>query len=140
MELSERLQYCRVCQKRQFSTSAGIICSLSGAKPTFDNECPDFSVDQVEAKRVLAREEKYAEAEAPETGFFAPEKKGMKKGILGGVAMIAIAIVWFFGGLFAGRIFFYPPVLLFFGIVAVVKGTAEKNIAGEKYKKSVSGN
>src|SRR5260370_33128427 len=32
-------------------------------------------------------------------------------GVLGGVLMIVIAIVWFVVGLAGGRIFFYPPVL-----------------------------
>jgi hypothetical protein len=43
-------------------------------------------------------------------------------GVLGGVLMIILAIVWFVGGLFADRIFFYPPILLIIGIVAVIKG------------------
>ena len=36
--------------------------------------------------------------------------------------MIVIAVVWFVAGLAGGRIFFYPPVLLIIGIVAVAKG------------------
>jgi hypothetical protein len=36
--------------------------------------------------------------------------------------MILIAVVWFVAGLAAGRIFFYPPILLIIGIVAVIKG------------------
>lgn len=43
-------------------------------------------------------------------------------GILGGVLMMIIAIVWFVGGLFAGYIFYYPPILLIVGMVAVGKG------------------
>jgi hypothetical protein len=43
-------------------------------------------------------------------------------GVLGGVLMILIAVVWFVAGLAAGRIFFYPPILLIIGIVAVIKG------------------
>jgi hypothetical protein len=43
-------------------------------------------------------------------------------GVLGGVLMIVIAVVWFGAGLAGGRIFFYPPVLLIIGLVAVCKG------------------
>ncbi len=43
-------------------------------------------------------------------------------GILGGVLMMLIAVVWFVAGLAAGRIFFYPPILLIIGFVAVCKG------------------
>jgi hypothetical protein len=39
-----------------------------------------------------------------------------------GILMMAGAAVWFFGGLAAGYIFFYPPVLFLVGIGTVVKG------------------
>lgn len=138
MELSEKLQYCRVCEKRKFSSTIGIVCGLTSAKPAFEVKCNDFALDQAEAQSVLARERAATESEPASGGFFAPEQKGMKKGIVGGVIMIAIALVWFFGGLAVDRIFFYPPVLLIIGVIAIVKGAAEGNIAGEKYKKSIS--
>lgn len=40
----------------------------------------------------------------------------------GGLLMMVGAVVWFFLGLAAGRIFFYPPILFIIGLVAVVKG------------------
>ena len=43
-------------------------------------------------------------------------------GVLGGVLMMLIAVVWFVAGLAADRIFFYPPILLVIGFVAVCKG------------------
>jgi hypothetical protein len=33
-----------------------------------------------------------------------------------------VAVVWFFGGLAAGYIFFYPPVMFVLGLIAVIKG------------------
>lgn len=39
-----------------------------------------------------------------------------------GLLMIVGAIVWFVLGLAADRIFFYPPVLLVLGIIAMAKG------------------
>ena len=36
--------------------------------------------------------------------------------------MMLIAVVWFVGGLFAGILFFYPPILFVIGIIAMVKG------------------
>jgi len=39
-----------------------------------------------------------------------------------GLLMIIGAIVWFVGGLFAGYIFFYPPILLIIGLFTMVKG------------------
>ena len=42
--------------------------------------------------------------------------------MLGGLAMMLIAAVWFVVGLKAEVIFFYPPVMFVLGIVAVFKG------------------
>lgn len=56
------------------------------------------------------------------SGAFGTEKKGMDAGILGGIGLMLLAVVWFFGGLAAGIIFFYPPILFIIGIVAVVRG------------------
>jgi hypothetical protein len=35
---------------------------------------------------------------------------------------MAIAVIWFVVGLYFDRIFFYPPILLVIGMVAVIKG------------------
>jgi len=43
-------------------------------------------------------------------------------GVLGGILMMVIAVVWFVVGLAAGRIFFYPPILLIIGFIAFCKG------------------
>lgn len=61
-------------------------------------------------------------------GAFDLELFGIEKGVLGGIVMIAIAAVWFFGGLAAGYIFFYPPILFIIGIFAIFKGI----ISGKK--------
>ena len=44
------------------------------------------------------------------------------KGTLSGIAMMVGAVIWFFVGLAAGVIFFYPPILFIFGFVGFVKG------------------
>jgi hypothetical protein len=43
-------------------------------------------------------------------------------GIAAGAVMILIAVVWFVLGLWADRIFFYPPILFVIGVIALVKG------------------
>lgn len=42
--------------------------------------------------------------------------------ILKGVLMAIGAVVWFVGGLAAGRVFFYPPILLVLGLVTIARG------------------
>jgi hypothetical protein len=63
---------------------------------------------------------------------FALEKRGIEKGMFGGIAMMAIAAAWFVVGLMCNRIFFYPPILFVIGLFAFVKGLATGNIAGKK--------
>lgn len=57
-------------------------------------------------------------------GFFSAEHGIMNSGVLGGVAVMVGAVVWFVVGLLADRIFFYPPILFVIGIVAVIRGIA----------------
>lgn len=62
--------------------------------------------------------------------FFGTEKKGIQKGVLGGLIMMAIAFVWFFGGLAVGFVFWYPLILFAIGVYAFVKGLVTGNISG----------
>jgi hypothetical protein len=111
--------------------SVGLVCSLTNAKPAFEPTCPDFNIDQNEANR-LVQLEREAVAEEESSGSFTPERNGIKMGVIGGVIMITIAVVWFFAGMAAGYIYFYPPVLFVIGIYALLKGISTGNIAGKK--------
>jgi hypothetical protein len=64
-------------------------------------------------------------------GFFGPERKGVDKGVIGGILMMVIAAVWFFVGLSAGILFYYPPILFIIGLYAFFKGLFTGNISGE---------
>jgi hypothetical protein len=130
MTLDEQLKFCRICQRRKLNPAIGLVCSLTDQKPAFMGICSDFNADEPEAQRLIALE-RAATQEEP-GGFFAAEQKGIQKGILGGIIMIAIAVIWFVVGLAAGYIYFYPPVLFIIGVVALVKGVIKGNIAGEK--------
>ena len=59
------------------------------------------------------------------------EKKGIRKGVLGGLAMMAIAVIWFIVGYGAGYIFFYPPILFLIGVYAFFKGIITGNLNGK---------
>src|SRR5262245_9080026 len=47
-------------------------------------------------------------------------------GVIGGIVMILVAVVWFVLGLKAGYIFFYPPILAVLGIAAIIKGIVSR--------------
>jgi len=125
--------FCGRCINYQFSLNEGLLCKLTQKKPDFIDECTDFVLDSNreqrqhnEQKRLDALEERSAENEA-----LAPEKKGIQKGVIGGIIMIVIAIIWFFGGLAAGYIFFYPPILFIIGVYALIKGLFQGNFMGK---------
>lgn len=43
---ARQVAYCSVCKKRNFSSEAGLICSLSGGKATFISACENFDKDE----------------------------------------------------------------------------------------------
>lgn len=51
----------------------------------------------------------------------------LNSGVLGGLGLIAVAVVWFVVGLFFGIIFIYPPFMAIFGMCAIVKGLISGN-------------
>jgi len=133
MTLDQQLKLCRICTNRQMNPATGLVCSLTSRKPEFEGTCPSFAVDQPEADRLIALE-RAAQAEEAQGGSdgFSYERKGVSKGVLGGVVMLVIAAVWFFAGMAAGYIFFYPPILAVVGIYSIIKGLATGNYAGKK--------
>ncbi len=133
MTLEHRLQYCRACTHRQMNASIGLVCSLTEEKPAFEDKCPDFALDAEEAQRITNMEQAAAYEEDNDGGFFAIEQKGIKKGAVGGILMIVVAVVWFFVGLEAGYIYFYPPVLFCIGVYALIKGVIKGNITGDNH-------
>ena len=47
MTREERLKFCSICKNRQMDINQGIICSISQASATFENECPHYIADEV---------------------------------------------------------------------------------------------
>jgi hypothetical protein len=50
----------------------------------------------------------------------------VNSGVIGGLVLMLISMVWFFAGLVLGGFIFYaPPVLFCIGLAAVVRGLAQ---------------
>lgn len=101
-------------------------CPACGGKvPVNKSRCPECGENVVVARQ---------NREAAEAGgdAFAPEKAALNRGVVGGIAMIVIAGVWFYLGWQAGYIYYYPPIFAVIGVVGVVKGLAEGNVAGAR--------
>lgn len=54
--ISEKLQFCRNCKNRKFDKATGLVCGLTGSKPTFDAECSDYVADEAEIEIDRERE------------------------------------------------------------------------------------
>ena len=99
-------------------------CAACGEKfPAAQSNCTSCGANQRVARR---------RAEQADEGAFQPERRALDKGVVGGLALIAIAAVWFVGGYAAGYIFYYPPILALIGVFGVVKGIATGNLAGRR--------
>lgn len=125
--------FCRRCKHYSANLHQGILCGITHAKPSFIGECKNFILDSARALKVKIETDKSSRLEAStDNSFFASEKKGIKKGVVGGLAMMAIAAIWFVVGYQAGYIFFYPPILFLIGLYAFFKGIFTGNISGEE--------
>jgi hypothetical protein len=61
---------------------------------------------------------------------FGLEHRALNAGMMGGLGMMAVAAIWFFLGLYLGRIFFYPPILFILGLIGFFRGLFSGNVSG----------
>ncbi len=78
------------------------------------------------AVRKTASDELMANARAEQVERKKDLDSWATKQVISGIGMMLGAVVWFGLGLFAGRIFFYPPVLFVFGAIALYNGLGQK--------------
>ena len=70
MTLEEKLKVCSICKNRKHSIKEGLVCSKTGAKPSFADECPDFDIDIAEQERLKKNAAEVAEADHRMSGAF----------------------------------------------------------------------
>ncbi|MCR9253278.1 MAG: hypothetical protein NXI20_22890 [bacterium] len=82
MKLQDKLDYCRVCENRKTDYERGIVCGLTDDKPTWEDSCPDFIIDEVNADRLADRDPKVKKIlkeafveKKPKKGFFGRFRK-----------------------------------------------------------------
>lgn len=134
MTTNERIATCQLCTNKQFNAQTGIVCGLTNEKPTFESACEDYVKDEVAVAAKLRELEAYrAEEESDDT--FGLSKYGVNSSIVAGFLLIIGAVLWFvLGIILIDRIFFYPPIMAIFGIIAISKGI-QKNAESKKRKK-----
>ncbi len=50
MDQEERLKYCKLCQNKSFDFQQGLLCKLTSAKPSFEENCESYQEDPIERK------------------------------------------------------------------------------------------
>jgi hypothetical protein len=84
MAFQQPIELCKVCQKRTFSKSQGIICSLTSEKPSFTDSCSDYLADEDQKKR----ENRFKASHSPKE----VRKEAAIKMLSGGLPLLAIGL------------------------------------------------
>lgn len=97
------------------------------AAPSLPFDADEYSLAAPEPTLPALDPANYAPRSYPKSdsggGAFSLEKSGLDAGILGGIGLMVLSVVWFFGALFFfDVIFFYPPILFIIGLVAMIRG------------------
>ena len=99
MNREERLKSCKVCLKRKMDFEQGLVCSLTGKRADFENECADFEKDEKVELRIddtegLAKNEIVNKLN-PEVFEKIKSEQNFKKGMTFGLlAAIIGAVLW----------------------------------------------
>lgn len=122
-------------ESQNAGTSENPLCASCYSKIAAAHGTPkiqNFQTPQQLSEEKQKALDALAESTPADSGFFAPERRGIQKGVAGGLLMMGIAVVWFIGGYAAGFIFYYPPILFIIGLYALIKGVATGNFSGKK--------
>lgn len=46
MNLKDKIKICSICKNRMLDRNIGLVCSLTEAKPEFNDSCDDYITDQ----------------------------------------------------------------------------------------------
>lgn len=130
-ELEDDARFCGYCgyeviKEKDSDAITTTLCPNCGAEleedAVFCTKC---------GHKLLEKKEEEEKREKEKGGFWELEKAGINKGVWGGIIMMVIAVIWFFGALSFGWIFFYPPILFLIGLYAFIKGLLTGNIRGK---------
>ncbi len=69
--ISEKLHICRNCKNRKFDQATGVVCGLTGSKPAFEENCPDYVADEAAIEIGREREKELSGRESGIRGWLA---------------------------------------------------------------------
>ena len=134
--MDPRLETCLHCMNKKFDLKRGVVCNLTDAKPDWDFSCDKYDRNDGLYRNHLIQKEKEnkLEAESATLGF---SQVGIKSGIVAGMIVMVLSIVWLLVGLSFNWIFYYPFILFIFGAIAFVRGIIKRKKRKAKTKSSV---
>jgi hypothetical protein len=100
MTREEQLMFCKKCLNRKMDLKQGIICNLTGQKASFENECPEFKLDDSVKIAPLDNKEGLQSSElkqklSPEIFEKLKMEQNLTAGIVSGLVVGVIgAILW----------------------------------------------
>jgi len=99
MTREEHLKFCKKCVNRKLDMKIGLICSLTGEKADFENECESFEIDQdvvdnLDNTEAIEPKELLAELSDENRAKFRSEQEYLKGTIAAVVSGILGAFVW----------------------------------------------
>lgn len=118
MNLSERLEFCNICENRIIDLKTGLVCSLTNEKPQFEDSCEKFIKDEKEAERRLKMKLGAAGNSRSQKGSLNP-KKNVNYGIF--LIISGILVLLFLSLLFGG-------IITFTGISFFIRGKQQEKI------------
>jgi hypothetical protein len=124
MTQDDRLKFCKICENREMNSEVGLVCSLTNEKPRFEDSCPSFYTDKIEADRLGSLSNRIKQEEKNSAIF--GSDSAIPKRVVAGLAMIIAAIVWFVLGMAGGYILYSPPILLMSGVYILVRGMTSR--------------
>lgn len=90
----EQLETCKRCTNRTVTRDQGIVCGLTVAKPTFIDECRDYTEDAVQVKRLDRFEKSYSPREVHKESVVRALTAGTPMLLIGFFLLILPVPVW----------------------------------------------
>lgn len=131
MNRAEQLKYCKVCKHRKADFKRGLICSLTEAKPYFQDDCSLFQVDKSEMDRRNSNE--LSAVGIDNKGHSTKWKRNKQNGVL--LAVLGLLVV--LGSYIFSFDFLIKTIaqgFIFAGLLLFIKGKEQERIMKEQDK------
>jgi len=113
MTSQEKLSVCKQCLKRKFDSQQGIVCSLTSAKPIFEDQCDEFGHDASVKPIYISEEIASQDDEEITTGKAINYIIIGLALVMGGIAATANSEFIFYGAIITGAGFFIKGMKVF---------------------------